>query len=204
MSSHHFVKEQQEPALLILDVSNNSFETISPLLEWSPTVLVAESAINAALSWGIKIDVILASDEFRHSHLTLLEEQYPVKFMTIRRDDFLEEGLHFLIASKHGAVNVAGYDHKRVSELDSFIHLIDIVIIDGPIRYFPVKKGEFRKWYAGVSIQLHGPEGTLVELKTVDNSQIIKITHATFVEVQGQVSFHSPDLFWIGEMMVEF
>jgi len=203
MSSHHFVKEQQEPALLILDVSNISFETISPLLEWSPTVLVAESAIDAVLSWGIKIDIILASTEYQISHLALLEEQYPVKFLTVKEDKFLEEGLHYLIASKHGAVNVAGYDHAKVSELEPSINLIDIVIIDGPIRYFPVKNGKFRKWYAGVSIQLHGPEGTLVEVKTEENSQIIKLTHATFVEVQGQVSIHSSALFWIGEKMGE-
>jgi len=141
MSSHHFVKEQQEPALLILDVSNISFETISPLLEWSPTVLVAESAIDAVLSWGIKIDLLLAREEYQKSHITLLEEQYPVKFMTVKEDKFLEEGLHFLIASKHGAVNVVGYDHTKVTELETLINLIDIVIIDGPIRYFPVKKG---------------------------------------------------------------
>jgi len=63
MSSHHFVKEQQEPALLILDTSV-SYETMSPLLEWSPTVLVTELAIDAVLSWGIKVDVILATSEF--------------------------------------------------------------------------------------------------------------------------------------------
>ncbi|MEY2704741.1 MAG: hypothetical protein RL407_803, partial [Bacteroidota bacterium] len=32
MSSHHFVKEQQEPAVIILEVDGISFETIAPLL----------------------------------------------------------------------------------------------------------------------------------------------------------------------------
>ncbi|HSJ69676.1 MAG TPA: hypothetical protein VK921_18485 [Anditalea sp.] len=202
MSSHHFVKEQQEPALFILDASS-SYETISPLLEWSPTVLVAEEAVDTVLSWGIKVDVILAPADYQKSHLHLLEEQYPVKFLTVLDDNFLREGLHYLIASKHSAVNVIGYDHSKVFDLEEFVQLIDLVVIDGPIRYFPVKRGEFRKWYSGVSIQLHGKENTPVEIKSEEGNQIIKIKHATFVEVQGQVSFQSPDLFWIGEMMAD-
>jgi hypothetical protein len=202
MSSHHFVKEQQEPALLILDPSS-SYEIISPLLEWSPTVLVTELAIDTVLSWGIKVDVILASADYQRSHFHLLEEQYPVKFMTVTDNSYLKEGLHYLVASKHGAVNVIGYDHTKVFELEPMIQLIDLVVIDGPVRYFPVKNGEFRKWYGGVSVQLYGKEGIMVEIKSNEDNQILKITHATFVEVQGQVSFHSPDLFWIGERMAD-
>ena len=45
MSSHHFVKEQQEPAVFILDVEGISFDTVAPLLEWSPTLLVVQEAV---------------------------------------------------------------------------------------------------------------------------------------------------------------
>ena len=57
MSSHHFVKEDQEPALIIADASAVSFEKIQELLEWSPTVIVMESSLEMVLSWGIKMDV---------------------------------------------------------------------------------------------------------------------------------------------------
>ena len=80
MSSHHFVKEQQEPAVLILNTEGFSFDSISPLLEWVPTVLVAETCVEQVLTWVIKIDVILASQEFQQKNLQLLEEQYPLKF----------------------------------------------------------------------------------------------------------------------------
>ena len=202
MSSHHFVKEQQEPALLILEVSSISYDSISPLLEWSPTVLVAEAAMDTVLSWGFKIDVMLASESYQSAHIHLLEEQYPVKFLTVKEGQFLEEGLQYLIASKHGAVNVVGYDHTKVFELEPKTDLIDLVIIDGPLRYFPVKNGSFKKRYADVSLQLHAPEDTMVEVKTEGNSQFIKVNHATFVEVEGNVYFHSPEVFWIGEFLV--
>ena len=61
MSSHHFVKEQQEPAVFILDAEHIHLDRISGLLEWVPTILVSEKALDRVLSWGIKIDVILAS-----------------------------------------------------------------------------------------------------------------------------------------------
>ena len=79
MSSHHFVKEQQEPALLVLDTSGISFEQIAPLLEWVPTILVAKDEVPVVISWGVKIDLILAEMKFQKSHYHLLEEQYPVQ-----------------------------------------------------------------------------------------------------------------------------
>ena len=83
MSSHHFVKEQQEPAVFILDVEGISFKTVAPLLEWSPTLLVAQEAVEVVLSWGIKIDVILATSSFQEDNRHLLEEQYPLRFLTV-------------------------------------------------------------------------------------------------------------------------
>ncbi|MFT7427225.1 MAG: hypothetical protein ACI9O5_003185, partial [Algoriphagus sp.] len=78
MSSHHFVKEQQEPAVLILDPENIRFDQISGLFEWVPTILVSEKALDLVLSWGIKIDVIMASSVFQSENTQLLESQYPV------------------------------------------------------------------------------------------------------------------------------
>ncbi|RZK41505.1 MAG: thiamine pyrophosphokinase, partial [Pedobacter sp.] len=40
MSSHHIVREKQEPALYIHQLGNFDEEKLGQLLEWSPTVLV--------------------------------------------------------------------------------------------------------------------------------------------------------------------
>lgn len=203
MSSHHFVKEQQEPALLILKTGGMDFEQIAPLLEWSPTVLVAQEAVEAVISWGIKLDVVLADTGFQRENSHLLEEQYPMKFRTSTDGDFLNEGIQYLKKTEHSAVNVVGFDHKEVFGLESLLEILDIVIIDGPIRYFPVKNGTFKKWYPEGSVQLHAPENTLLEMKTGENTSFIKINHATFVEVEeGFSSFQAKVIFWIGEFMV--
>ncbi|UCS94766.1 thiamine pyrophosphokinase [Echinicola marina] len=202
MSSHHFVKEQQEPALLILDTQDYSFNQLSSLLEWVPTVLVAQEAIETVISWGIKIDVILASTEFQRENLHLLEEQYPVKFLTVKNNDFLNEGLQYLIASKHSAVNIIGFEHLKVFDLEEKLDYLNIVIFDGPIRYFPVKEKSFKKWFPESALQIHAAEGSLVEMKSANETQLIKISHATFVETtEGTVTFNSIKPFWIGEMI---
>jgi len=204
MSSHHFVKEQQEPALLILDAKSRPYEQLAPLLEWVPTVLVAETEVETVTSWGVKIDVILASANFQRTNYQLLEEQYPLRFLTVKDNDFLEEGLQYLIATKHSAANIIGFDHLHLASLEPKLDLINLVVFDGPIRYFPVREKAFKKWFPKSSIQLHAPEDALIEMKTSSDSRIIKIKHATFLETEeGSITFQSLCPFWIGEMVGE-
>jgi hypothetical protein len=202
MSSHHFVKEQQEPALIILKAEGIGFEVVAALLEWVPTVLVAAEEVFTVISWGIKIDIILAEMDFQQQHYHLLEEQYPVKFLGVQEADFLNEGLQYLIASKHSAVNIIGFDHQKVAELEAKLEFLDIVVWDGPTRYFPVKNGEFKKWFPACSVQLHAPEGTLIEVKTPEDSRIIEIRYATILEIpEGTSIFKSKGIFWVGEII---
>lgn len=202
MSSHHFVKEQQEPALLVLNTAGMSFEQVAPLLEWVPTLLVAQEAVPVVISWGIKIDFILAEMEFQKSQYHLLEEQYPVKFLGVREGNFLDEGLQYLIASNHGAVNIIGFDHLKVFDLEPMLEFLDIVVWDGPIRYFPIKNGQFKKWFPGTSLQLHAPDGTVLEVQTPEGNEIVQVKHATFIETEeGTTVIKGTGIFWIGEFM---
>ena len=59
MSSHHIVKEGQEPALIIANGESCSTELLGQLLEWSPFVVVLDGAINRVLDLGIKVDLSL-------------------------------------------------------------------------------------------------------------------------------------------------
>lgn len=202
MSSHHFVKEQQEPAVFILDAANIEFERISGLLEWVPTILVSEKALDRVLSWGIKIDVILASAAFQKENLQLLEEQYPVKFLTVESDDFLNEGLQYLLASKHEAVHLLGVSHQSAFELQQKQELMNLTLVDGDWKYYPVKSGKFKKWFAASSIHIHGKEGMPVEIKNSEGEILLPITYATMIEVpEGITEINAPGIFWIGEQV---
>ncbi|WP_296702790.1 thiamine pyrophosphokinase [Algoriphagus sp.] len=202
MSSHHFVKEQQEPAVFILKADEIHFDQISSLLEWVPTVLVAEEALDQVLSWGIKIDVILASDSFQKENLHLLEEQYPVKFLNSKTEDSLAEGLQYLLASSHFAAHLVGIPHLQVLELEEKIKSIDLTIMDGDWKYYPIKDGIFKKWFAESSIHIHAKEGLPVEILNENGQIILPITYATFLEVpEGITEIKAPGVFWVGEQI---
>ena len=66
MSSHHIVREKQEPALLILGLDDFSEEMLGQLLEWSPTVITTPLTAEQINTYGIKIDVIITDNADEH------------------------------------------------------------------------------------------------------------------------------------------
>ena len=202
MSSHHFVKDKQEPAVLILEVDQIKFDQVSPLLEWVPTVLVSENALDQVLSWGIKIDVILASEAFQAENQHLLEEQYPVKFINIFDDNYLLAGIDYLASTEHKAVHLIGISHLECFDLQDKLEVMNFTILDGDWKYYPVKSGEFKKWFAESSIHIHGKEGMPVQIQNENGELILPITYATMLEVpEGITEIKAPGIFWIGEQV---
>lgn len=200
MSSHHFVKEQQEPAVFILNTEEVSFEIVAPLLEWSPTVLVNQVSVDVVLSWGIKIDVVLGTLEFQNENMHLLEEQYPLRFLTVYSEGTLEEGIHYLLASQHKGVHLVGFDHQKHQELEEKIHHLDLTLLDGDWKYYPVKGGKFSKWFAAAEIRLLASENQPVEVSNAEGSLLFPICYLTQLEVpEGISNFSSTGIFWIGE-----
>ena len=76
MSSHHIVRDDQEPALIIANGASCSFELLGQLLEWSPIVVVLDNAIDRVLQLDIKIDVLLGLAISGRTHECLVFERY--------------------------------------------------------------------------------------------------------------------------------
>ncbi|TFV95777.1 thiamine pyrophosphokinase [Algoriphagus kandeliae] len=198
MSSHHFVKEQQEPAVVILDIEDFSWEQLSGLFEWVPTVLVAEPAVEQVLSWGIKIDVILASSAFQKENIHLLEEQYPLRFFESGKGKFTQDALHYLMASDHRAAHLVGFPIGQFDDLALFMEKLDLCIFDQGKKYFPVKSGELKKWYPKGELELFGQKEQLVR---IENKEEILDPSAYISISEGLNHFYSEKLFWIGESL---
>lgn len=97
MSSHHIIREKQEPALIIANGEACSMEILGQLLEWSPTVVVLDGAIKRVLDLGIKIDVWLG--DFDHLHdIDLDLIHYPFEKIHTPDQEFtdLEKAMMFL------------------------------------------------------------------------------------------------------------
>src|SRR6187402_1178512 len=102
MSSHHIVREKQEPALLVLGMDNFEDELLGQLLEWSPTVIVTEPMAEKLNAYGIKIDWIITDSND--------DIQSDVKQLPLKQASIIHTAFDFLIDSNYSAVNVVTDD----------------------------------------------------------------------------------------------
>jgi thiamine pyrophosphokinase len=147
MSSHHFVKEDQEPALIISDATAVPFEKIQELLEWSPTVIVIEPALRMVLSWGIKIDVAVVSTSSLEHRKKLLHEQGPLKLLSYSEEEPITTAFYFLLAAKQRSTYLAASWDKDLSSLITpFQDRLSVLVMAGSIRWSFIPSGKFEKW----------------------------------------------------------
>ncbi|TAE40854.1 MAG: thiamine diphosphokinase [Runella slithyformis] len=163
MSSHHIIRDKQEPALLIANGESCSFELMGQLLEWSPFVVVLDGAAQRVLDLGIKIDVLLGDFDHNFDPQRMLQQQFPMEIVHTPDQDKtdLEKGIEFLIARGFPAVNVVWATGRRadhtlanITNVVRYKNNLKVVIFDDYSKIFPLV-GSFEKWYvAGTAISL--------------------------------------------------
>ncbi len=163
MSSHHIVREDQEPALIIANGAPCSKELMGQLLEWSPLVIVLDSAMERVLELGIKVDVLLGDFDRGFDPEQYREAQYPLEIVYTPDQDKtdLEKAFDFLIDRNIPAVYVIWATGKRadhtITNITNIVRYRDklkIVILDDHSKIFLLPQ-KFEKWY---------PEATPISL----------------------------------------
>jgi len=160
MSSHHVVREKQEPALLVLGLDNFPDELLGQLLEWSPTVITTPQTAEKLISFGIKIDWIITdgSDEVLQSD---------VKLMSCGDGNLTDAALQYLSDNEYPAVNIVT-DDFHLKDFEHFADKINLVIFNNQSKVYPVVSG-FSKWKpAGEAVRLLGHSSTF-NSKGLDN-----------------------------------
>ena len=160
MSSHHIVRDDQEPALIIANGAECSNELLGQLLEWSPLVIVLDSAIERVLDLGIKVDVLLGDFDRGFDAEHYREKQYPIEILHTPDQDKtdLEKAFDYLVEKGHKAANVIWATGKRadhtitnITNIVRFRDQLKIVILDDHSKIFLLPK-QFQKWYTKDSI----------------------------------------------------
>ncbi|MCL9808448.1 thiamine diphosphokinase [Flavobacterium luminosum] len=160
MSSHHIVRDDQEPALIIANGAECSKELLGQLLEWSPFVVVLDSAIERVFELGIKIDVLLGDFDRGFTPEYYLNQQYPLEIVYApdQNKTDLEKAFEYLIERGHKAVNViwatgrrADHTITNLTNIVRFKEQLKIVIIDDHSKIF-LLPNKFEKWYTKNSI----------------------------------------------------
>jgi thiamine pyrophosphokinase len=166
MSSHHIIREKQEPALIIANGEACSDELLGQLLEWSPFIVVLDSAIHRVLELGIKVDVLLGDFDRGIDIVKIVQNQYPIEVIHTPDQDKtdLEKAFDFLVERGFPAVNVVWATGKRadhtlsnITNIVSYKSKLQIVLIDDYSVIFPLLPlpNSFQKWYSkGTPISL--------------------------------------------------
>ncbi len=163
MSSHHIIRDEQEPALIIANGESCSFELMGELLEWSPLVLVLDSAIHRVLELNIKVDVLLGDFDRDFDAEKIREQQYPIEIIHTPDQDKtdLEKAFDYLVGRGFPAVNViwatgrrADHTITNITNIVRFREQLKIVIIDDYSKIFLLPT-TYEKWYTkGTPISL--------------------------------------------------
>ena len=153
MSSHHIVRDDQEPALIIANGASCNPELLGQLLEWSPLVIVLDSAMERVMKLDIKVDVLLGDFDRNFDPEYYREKQYPIEIVHNQDKTDLEKAFDYLIERKIPAVNVVWATGKRtdhtITNLTNIVRyrdLLKIVILDDHSKVFLLQR-RFEKWY---------------------------------------------------------
>lgn len=163
MSSHHIVRDDQEPALIIANGAECSRELMGQLLEWSPLVIVLDSAMHRVVELGIKVDVLLGDFDRDFNPEQFLSLQYPLEIVHTPDQDKtdLEKAFEYLINRGFPAANVIWATGKRadhtITNITSIVRFRDklkIVVLDDHSKIFLLPQ-KYQKWYpAGTPLSL--------------------------------------------------
>ncbi len=175
VSSHHIVKDNQEPALIIANGAACSDELLGQLLEWSPVVVALDGAIDRLLAKRIKVNVVLG--DFDSITQTLIaENQTDLNFVSApdQNKTDLEKAFDYLIANGHPAVNVVWATGRRadhafcnLSLLAPYRESLKITVYDDYSRVILLPRN-FEKWYPKNTVLSLVPLGLVNGIRTVN------------------------------------
>ena len=176
MSSHHIVRDDQEPALIIANGAACSQQLLSELLEWSPFVMVLDAAMERVMQMDLKVDVLLGDFDDGFDASFYKTAQYPIEIVHTpdQNKTDLEKAFDYLIERKIPAVNVIWATGKRadhtisnITNIAKYRDLLKIVILDDHSKIFLLPK-MFQKWYAKNTIISLIPIGEVTAVSTVN------------------------------------
>jgi thiamine pyrophosphokinase len=163
MSSHHFVRDGQEPALIIANGEACSMDLLGQLLEWNPYVLVLDGALHRVLDLQIKFDALLGDFDSMASPVEEISHMEGVEL--IHRPDQeltdLQKGIEWLHSRGQTAANIAWATGRRadhhfnnIATLPRYAGKMELTIVDDYSRVYNLPKS-FKKWYpAGTKLSL--------------------------------------------------
>ena len=165
MSSHHIVREDQEPALIIEQIAGIPPALLDQLLEWSPLIITDIHNLTQVSQRGIHVDILVSNEpvvDLPQDHIRVLQMTH----------SFLDTALSYLIKRKCPAANIVSTD-MRPDQLLRYSANIHAVLLGNGKRIFAARSG-FSKWRPkGQSVFLYDEHVDVQGLQAVDNGEYV-------------------------------
>lgn len=210
MSSHHIVRDEQEPALLIDDAQAIPFEFVELLLEWSPKVFVTSRTLDEVLDWNVKVDVVIAHFSEIEELKPKLKPQSPVKLLAFDEGEPLLPAAFIALKDlDHKAVNVMAdtFQSEILDLIRTHSDSLDTVLFYNAQKWVYSSQGIFQKWVTiGEVFGVHPiVQGTYFKTEgffhNLENEMYLEPFELTS-EVQGKVRIETNQHpFWLIEEM---
>lgn len=199
MSSHHIVRDEQEPALLLLDPFPDK-EIVSNLLEWSPTVITSVDLVEKFISFGFKVDVVLCPKERMDEQNQLLIHHSPIQLLSY--DDgasLIHTSIYYLRARRHSALSVVApkVDDTILNMYNELEGTFKLIFFRSNFKWYRCPGTSFKKWVPKTKVfRVLSTSGLEVRMNSIaiglNNDQII-------CEDEGSLEIKSSGSFWLGE-----
>jgi thiamine pyrophosphokinase len=163
MSSHHIIREDQEPALIVANGEACSPTLLGELLEWSPFVVVLDGALPRVMDLGIKFNTVLGDWDSFDNVEQMVEDYQPVDVVHApdQSKTDLEKGIEYLIEKGHKYIHLVWATGKRLDHtmnniitLAKYADQCTVVLFDDHSRAYCIPQKFSKHFDAGVNISL--------------------------------------------------
>jgi hypothetical protein len=189
MSSHHFVREGQEPALIIAAEAPRAHPLFDQLIAWNPVVITFDHIMPHLQASGINCDHLLATER-QDDWKNILHEYAQVH---ICAPDEQPDMISRILASYDcRSARYLTDNENEFGEWNELSKAFDITILTPTIRWVYVAQNKFKKWLPkGVRVHIHG--GGKYSINGAE------ITENILIESDGMYHTMGDKPFWWGE-----
>lgn len=141
MSSHHVIRDEQEPPILVFQLNKN-WEELSDLLGWSPTVVINPELSDLFDSKQTKFDGYLSAEEVNNGR---------------NESDFIYDSsnlsvslIEWVVHKKYTAINIfCNYNLMKsiFREMKDLSLPIPIIFFTENGKFTLIPSQKFKKWY---------------------------------------------------------
>ena len=122
MSSHHFVIEGQEPALIIANGEQCSMKLLKNLMEWCPFVVALDGAYERLIDLQIKMDLVIGDFD----SIKTTERRPDVQYIKIEEQETtdLEKAIDWLEHEGYTDINIVWGTGRRLDHTMNNLSLL--------------------------------------------------------------------------------